>query len=73
MMSRFIKESLGADKINIGAIGNIVSQLHIHVIGRRHSDATWPGVVWGAEPCELYSDAQLSELKAKLGTHLGSI
>ena len=35
------------DKINIGALGNIVSQLHVHVIGRFLSDPAWPGPVWG--------------------------
>ena len=35
------------DKINVASIGNVVSQLHIHVIGRRRDDAYWPDVVWG--------------------------
>jgi diadenosine tetraphosphate (Ap4A) HIT family hydrolase len=35
------------DKVNVGALGNIVSQLHIHVIGRFRSDPAWPGPVWG--------------------------
>ena len=35
------------EKLNIGALGNIVRQLHIHIVGRRESDAAWPGPVWG--------------------------
>jgi diadenosine tetraphosphate (Ap4A) HIT family hydrolase len=35
------------DKLNIGALGNIVRQLHVHVVGRREGDAAWPGPVWG--------------------------
>ena len=35
------------EKINVGALGNIVSQLHIHVIARFREDDTWPGAVWG--------------------------
>lgn len=35
------------DKVNVGALGNIVSQLHVHVIGRFRSDPAWPGPVWG--------------------------
>jgi len=35
------------DKVNVAAIGNIVSQLHVHVVGRFHSDPAWPGPVWG--------------------------
>ncbi|MBD3642904.1 MAG: HIT family protein [Alcanivorax sp.] len=37
----------GADKINIGALGNLVPQLHIHIIARFEADACWPGPVWG--------------------------
>lgn len=36
------------DKLNVGALGNIVRQLHVHVVGRREGDAAWPGPVWGA-------------------------
>ena len=36
------------DKLNIGALGNIVRQLHVHVVGRREGDAAWPGPVWGS-------------------------
>jgi diadenosine tetraphosphate (Ap4A) HIT family hydrolase len=35
------------DKLNLGALGNIVEQLHVHVIARRRDDAAWPGPVWG--------------------------
>ena len=35
------------DKVNVGALGNIVTQLHVHVIGRFRSDPAWPGPVWG--------------------------
>ena len=68
-ISRFIKEELGADKINIGAIGNIVSQLHVHIVGRRRSDVSWPGVVWGAEPYEAYSLSDLGEIKEKYNSY----
>lgn len=43
------------DKLNIGALGNIVRQLHVHVVARVVGDAAWPGPVWGsgvASPCE---------------------
>lgn len=42
-----LKRATGALKINIGALGNIVRQLHIHVIARFEGDANWPGPVWG--------------------------
>jgi diadenosine tetraphosphate (Ap4A) HIT family hydrolase len=35
------------EKLNVGALGNVVAQLHVHVVGRRSDDAAWPGPVWG--------------------------
>ena len=43
-----LKQRLGVDKINIGALGNIVRQLHVHVVARSVSDPAWPGPVWGS-------------------------
>ena len=40
----------GPDKVNVGALGNVVAQLHVHVVGRFLSDPAWPGPVWGAGP-----------------------
>ena len=44
-------------KLNIGALGNIVRQLHVHVVGRREGDAAWPGPVWGSGQSQPYPDA----------------
>lgn len=44
------------DKLNIGALGNIVRQLHVHVVARVEGDAAWPGPVWGAGTAEAYGD-----------------
>lgn len=49
-----LKSITECEKLNIAAIGNVVSQLHVHVIGRRHSDASWPKPVWGAVPPGAY-------------------
>lgn len=49
-VASFVKARLGARKINTAAIGNIVPQLHVHVIGRDPKDPCWPGVVWGRLP-----------------------
>jgi len=46
-VSRFIKQQLGYPKVNFAAIGNVVPQLHLHVIGRREGDPCWPAPVWG--------------------------
>jgi diadenosine tetraphosphate (Ap4A) HIT family hydrolase len=50
LVARYARASLGATKINVAAIGNVVPQLHIHVVGRRPDDPCWPGVVWGSLP-----------------------
>lgn len=42
------------DKLNLGALGNIVRQLHVHVVARREGDAAWPGPVWGSGAAEPY-------------------
>ena len=48
LVSEFLRALPGVDKLNVGALGNVVAQLHIHVVGRRVGDAAWPGPVWGA-------------------------
>jgi diadenosine tetraphosphate (Ap4A) HIT family hydrolase len=61
--------SCGVDKLNIGAIGNIVAQLHVHVVARRRDDAAWPAPVWGG-PARPYDpvtrDATVARLRALL-------
>ena len=49
-VARALKEVTKCDKLNIAALGNVVAQLHVHVIARRTSDAAWPRPVWGAMP-----------------------
>lgn len=46
--SRALMAVARPDKLNVGALGNIVGQLHVHVVARRAGDAAWPGPVWGA-------------------------
>jgi diadenosine tetraphosphate (Ap4A) HIT family hydrolase len=43
------------DKLNIGALGNIVRQLHVHLVARKTGDAAWPGPVWGHGSAEPYA------------------
>jgi diadenosine tetraphosphate (Ap4A) HIT family hydrolase len=47
-VSRLLKEVTRCDKLNIGAIGNVVPQLHVHIVARRKHDPLWPKPVWGA-------------------------
>jgi len=52
--ARALKRTTECEKLNIAAIGNVVPQLHVHVIARRHGDAAWPKPVWGAVPPAAY-------------------
>jgi len=55
--SSSIERLFSPDKLNIGAIGNMVPQLHIHIVGRFLDDPAWPGPVWGAAPPVPYQAA----------------
>jgi diadenosine tetraphosphate (Ap4A) HIT family hydrolase len=60
--SRFLKTHAGADKINLGALGNVVRQFHIHVVARKVGDPAWPGPVWGQGVATPYGDASARAL-----------
>jgi len=55
--ARVLKSVTEYEKLNIAALGNMVAQLHVHVIGRRHGDAAWPKPVWGAAKPAAYIPA----------------
>ncbi|MEO8855697.1 MAG: HIT family protein [Burkholderiaceae bacterium] len=54
------------DKLNLGALGNIVRQLHVHLVGRRTGDDAWPGPVWGNGSAQAYDEAPRDALLAAL-------
>lgn len=54
------------DKLNVGALGNIVRQMHVHVIGRSIGDPAWPGPVWGQGAREPYPAAERDALVTRL-------
>ncbi|KQQ38579.1 diadenosine tetraphosphate hydrolase [Rhizobium sp. Leaf306] len=56
----------GATKINVGALGNIVRQLHVHVIARFEGDANWPGPIWGYGSAEPYDGEKMQALMNRL-------
>ncbi len=66
LASRIITHLYKPDKINIGALGNLVPQLHIHVIGRFESDRAWPGPVWGTGPIKPYRDDELKPTRDRI-------
>jgi diadenosine tetraphosphate (Ap4A) HIT family hydrolase len=66
-LARFTKRHFRCDKMNIAAIGNLVPQLHLHVIGRRRDDPCWPRPVWGHLAAGGdYAPASLSHLAQAL-------
>jgi len=64
--SRILKDITRCDKLNVAAIGNVVSQLHVHVVARFRSDAAWPKPVWGAVPAKAYDGAARTALLTSL-------
>jgi diadenosine tetraphosphate (Ap4A) HIT family hydrolase len=71
-VAKFVKREFAADKMNIAAIGNIVPQIHVHVIGRRRDDCCWPQAAWGAPlPEAAYAAATLADLQAQLSAAVG--
>ena len=68
--SRAMKTATGCEKINVAALGNVVPQLHVHVIARIHGDAAWPKPVWGAVPAIPYKAPDLAALLTELRQRL---
>ena len=65
-LAETLKDTFAADKMNVASLGNMVSQLHMHVIVRRREDAAWPAPVWGKLPAQPYSAEQLAAVLARL-------
>lgn len=70
LLSQALNDLFSADKMNVAALGNVVSQLHMHVIVRHKGDPAWPAPVWGKHPAVPYSQAQAAEVMARLKTVL---
>ena len=68
--SRALKAVTSCDKINVAALGNVVPQLHVHVIARSRGDAAWPKPVWGAAPARAYEEAARNKLLTALRQRL---
>jgi diadenosine tetraphosphate (Ap4A) HIT family hydrolase len=70
---RAVGAALGrpATKLNVGQLGNITPQLHVHVVGRRPGDAAWPGPVWGAGEAQPYAPDVLAAAVAMARSSLG--
>jgi diadenosine tetraphosphate (Ap4A) HIT family hydrolase len=66
LAARVLKSATKCDKLNIAALGNVVAQLHVHVIARTARDAAWPKPVWGAGPPAVYDPAVRDRLLGAL-------
>ena len=66
LLSKILINDFKADKLNVASIGNIVEQLHIHVVGRYQSDPYWPGVVWGGTEKQVYRAQEVKNIKFQL-------
>ncbi len=69
-LSQMLRAEPGVGKLNIGALGNIVRQLHVHLLGRHEGDAAWPGPVWGSGPAQRFEPDALSQRVAQWAQRL---
>lgn len=63
-VSKFVEEHFRPEKLNVACIGNQVSQMHIHIVGRSHDDPAWPGVVWSHDGKQPYTDEQVASIRS---------
>jgi diadenosine tetraphosphate (Ap4A) HIT family hydrolase len=70
--SSVLRAATGAGKMNVAALGNMVPQLHVHVIARFRQDAAWPKPVWGVGEAEPYAADEAARLAGRLKTALQS-
>lgn len=66
-----LRDLAQADKMNVASLGNMVQQLHVHVIARHEGDAAWPGPVWGVGAAADYADDALAARLAAVRDALG--
>ena len=73
MVSKALQEMTGAIKMNVAALGNMVPQLHVHVIARFENDPAWPGPIWGVVDTLPYSQKPLAKFVQNLERALEDI
>jgi diadenosine tetraphosphate (Ap4A) HIT family hydrolase len=72
LVSRAVSQAFRPDRLNVAALGNIVPQLHIHVIARFRTDPAWPAPVWGRTEAHPYTDAARADVRRRLQEQLGA-
>ena len=71
VVSGSLKAVTACDKLNVAAIGNLVAQLHVHIVARRRDDPAWPKPVWGAVPARAWDPAARALLITALRASIG--
>jgi diadenosine tetraphosphate (Ap4A) HIT family hydrolase len=71
IVSEALKAVTSCDKLNVAAIGNMVPQLHVHIVARRRDDPAWPRPVWGAVPARAWDAAGRERLAAAVRGKIG--
>ena len=70
IVSEFLKSHYRPHKMNVGSLGNIVTQLHIHVIARNPTDRAWPGPIWGTPTTQEFDYNELENIKSNFAEFL---
>lgn len=70
LVAEILQKEFVAEKLNIAALGNVVKQLHIHVIARQRNDVTFPKPVWGNAPAKPYEKDEAAKIIAKIKSFL---
>lgn len=73
LCSEWMMSYFDIEKMNVAALGNVVSQLHVHVVGRSSHDFCWPGVVWGQAERQPYTQEVISDIAQALKKHLSGL
>jgi diadenosine tetraphosphate (Ap4A) HIT family hydrolase len=71
LATRALRALVAPDKLNVATLGNVVAQLHVHVIARFRADAAWPRPVWGVGERVPYAPVEATKRIARLRDHLG--
>jgi diadenosine tetraphosphate (Ap4A) HIT family hydrolase len=72
LCARVVRELWTPDKLNVAALGNVVPQLHVHVVGRRRDDDAWPRPVWGVHPPRPWDRVEVREVILRLRERLAA-
>ena len=70
LLSAFLRKYFQFDKLNIATIGNVVRQLHIHIVARSVNDYCWPGIVWGQDNQSQWTAGEVDNIRQQLATYL---